>query len=229
MITRRTLLAAGSLTALGATPAAAAVPVDLELVLAVDISGSVDFEEYALQRQGYVDAFRSPRLQRAITGGPLGRIAVTMLQWAGFGLESVAVPWTLLDGARAADRFAAQIDQAPRQRLRGTSLSGAIIASTALFNKGYEGSRQVIDVSGDGPNNSGPNPRPARDLAVDSGITINGLPILTDLPWLDEYYRTEVIGGPGAFIEAAQTFDSFGAAVLKKLLTEISGEPHRFG
>lgn len=223
MIDRRTVLAA-PLVAL-ATPVAAqrVTAVDLELVLAVDVSGSVDDQEYALQRQGYVDAFRSPRLHRAFLGGPIGRVAVTMLHWAGFGTHSIAVPWTLIDSSAKADAFAAAIDRAPRYRWRGTSLSGAIAASHALFGDGYEGSRLVIDVSGDGVNNSGPGPEAMRDAAVAAGITINGLPILTDLPWLDEVYRTSVIGGPGAFIERAVTFEAFGAAVLRKLLTEVSG------
>ncbi|MDX2103967.1 MAG: DUF1194 domain-containing protein [Alphaproteobacteria bacterium] len=230
MLSRRTLLASAAATSsLVVRPAAAATAVDLELVLAVDVSGSVDWEEYALQRQGYADAFRNPRLHQAIRGGPIGRIAVIMTQWAGFTLQSVAVPWTLVDSAASAVSFADAILEAPRYRLRGTSLSGALLHATRLFGDGFEGSRQVIDVSGDGPNNSGPEPDTVRDLAVAAGITINGLPILTDLPWLGDYFRSHVIGGPGAFIEEAVSFEAFGAAVLRKLLAEVSGlTPHRF-
>jgi hypothetical protein len=213
--------------------AAAQQPVDLELVLAIDISGSVDEEEAALQREGYVMALTNPRVVAAMGGGPFGAIAVTYVEWAGEDYQRTVVPWTLIGNEEQAARFADQIQTAPFTSARWTSLSGAIDYSATLFaGNGFEGVRQVIDISGDGVNNRGRPPVLARDQAVAAGITINGLPILNDRPnpWggaapidLDRYYEENVIGGPGAFYIAARDFDDFAAAILSKLIREIAG------
>lgn len=213
--------------------AKAEVPVDLELVLAVDVSGSVDEEEAKLQRTGYVDALLDPKVIGAIRSGPLGRIAVTYMEWAGDHFQRVIVGWTLLDGPTAAQSFVGALEEAPLRTAQWTSISAAIDHAATLFDgNGFEGTRRVIDVSGDGVNNRGRPVRDARDGAVAAGITINGLPILNDRPnpWggpspanLDLYYRDNVIGGPGAFLVPALSFDSFADAILSKLLLEISG------
>jgi hypothetical protein len=217
----------------GAWPAQAQQPVDLELVLAIDISGSVDEEEAALQREGYVSALTNPRVIAAMGGGPFGAIAVTYVEWAGEDYQRTVVPWTLIGNGEQAARFAEQIQAAPFASARWTSLSGAIDYSATLFDgNGFEGVRQVIDISGDGVNNRGRPPVLARDQAVEQGITINGLPILNDRPnpWggaapvdLDRYYEENVIGGPGAFYVAARDFDAFASAILAKLIREIAG------
>jgi Protein of unknown function (DUF1194) len=217
----------------GAGTAVAQQPVDLELVLAIDISGSVDEEEAALQREGYVLALNNPRVIAAMGGGPFGAIAVTYVEWAGEDYQRTVVPWTLIGNAEQAARFAEQIQASPFASARWTSLSGAIDYSATLFaGNGFDGVRQVIDISGDGVNNRGRPPVLARDQAVAAGITINGLPILNDRPnpWggaapidLDRYYEENVIGGPGAFYIAARDFDDFSAAILSKLIREIAG------
>lgn len=201
------------------------VAVDLELVLAVDVSSSVDDLEYALQIRGYADAFRDPRVAAAIRSGAAGAIAVTFLQWSGVSAMDQSIRWTRLDGAEAASGFAATIARVDRPpAVGGTSIGGAIDRAVALFERnGFDGARRVIDISGDGRNNNGRRPEFARDAAVARGITINGLPILTDDARLDTYYRQEVIGGPGAFALPAASFQDFGRAILNKLLSEIAG------
>jgi hypothetical protein len=209
------------------------VPVDLELVLAVDVSGSVDPDEAELQRRGYVQAFLNPRVINAIRSGPYGRIAVTYLEWAGDHYHQTVIGWTLLDGRDTIAAFADRLAETGIGRERWTSISAALATAAGLFGgSGYEGTRRVIDVSGDGPNNSGPPLLPVRDAVVAQGITINGLPIVNDRPnpWggdpprdLDAYYRNNVIGGPGAFIVVADGFDAFAQAILTKLLLEIAG------
>jgi len=208
-------------------------PVDLELVLAVDVSGSVDPEEAKLQRDGYVQAFLNDKVQRAIRGGPFGRVAVTYVEWAGDNHQYTIVDWTLLGDAASVRSFALAIAEAPITSAQWTSISAAIDYAVPLFdNNGVEGTRRVIDVSGDGENNRGRSVDAARDAAVARGITINGLPILNDRPnpWggspsteLDRYYREHVIGGPGAFLVPATDFNSFADAILSKLLLEVSG------
>jgi hypothetical protein len=217
------ILAVMLLALLGRSPAGAA-PVDLELVLAVDCSGSVDESEFALQTRGYVAAFSHPSVIRAIRSGRYGAIAVTYVQWSGPFLQHQAVGWTLINDADSAEDFGAKIMAARRMIYSGgTSLSGAIDHAAALFGKsGYEGVRQVIDVSGDGINNTGRRPNLARDDAVARGVTINGLAILTDFGGLDRYYEENVIGGTGAFVIAAENFESFAAAILNKLIREIA-------
>ncbi|MBP2294691.1 DUF1194 domain-containing protein [Azospirillum rugosum] len=221
------------LTLLAAGAARAEEPVDLELVLAVDVSGSVDPEEARLQRDGYVGALTNPKVQAAIHGGPYGRISVAYVEWAGDSFQRIVVPWTMLSDPTSIETFASSVAEAPIASAQWTSISGAIDFCTRLFNdNGFEGTRRVIDVSGDGVNNRGRPVEWARDQAVAAGITINGLPILNDRPnpWggsptldLDGYYRDHVIGGPGAFLVPAVNFEAFADAILAKLLLEISG------
>jgi len=236
---RRSVTAARLLSALAfvvlALPARAADPieVDLELVLAVDVSRSMDDEELELQRQGYAGAFVHPAIIKAIKAGPHGRIAVTMVEWAGYTFQNVIVPWTLVDGEDSSEALSAAILATDKHSANWTSLSGAIDFSKRRFNMGYEGTRRVIDISGDGVNNHGRPAHQARDEALALGITINGLVIMNDRPgpggWrqvpsqpLDQHYRENVIGGPGAFLIVAEDFDSFAYAVRNKLIREIS-------
>ena len=209
--------------------------VDLELVLAIDVSRSMDDEELELQRQGYAGAFVHPGVIAAIRGGALGRIAVTMVEWAGAHHQRVIVPWRVVDGAAAGEDLADAILATPKLSFNWTSISGAIDFSVTLFGAGGQrGTRRVIDVSGDGANNNGRPASLARDAAVALGITINGLAIVNDRPtpggWrrfdqqpLDQHYRENVIGGPGAFLMVAEDFDSFAYAIRNKLIREISG------
>jgi hypothetical protein len=198
--------------------------VDLNLVLALDASGSVDDERFELQKQGYVRAFLNPRVLDAIRSGNEQAIAVTMVQWTGPTLHEVMVPWTVVRDERSAQALGAAVTAAPR-RLHGggTSVSGAIDFSVMLLNASpYRAARRVIDISGDGSNNLGRPPEQARDEAVAMGVRINGLPILMVEPDLDQYFRESVIGGPGAFVIVARNYDQFADAILRKLVTEIS-------
>jgi len=199
--------------------------VDLQLVLAVDASGSVNQTRFELQRHGYAEAFRNPRVAQAIGAGTRHSIAVAMVQWTGPTLHVQVIPWTRVSDARSAEALAAAIDATPRQLFRGgTSLSGAIdYAMTMLEASPYRGARRVIDVSGDGSNNAGRPAALARDDAVRAGVVINGLPIAWIEPGLDLYYRDNVIGGPGAFVVAIDSYDNFADAILNKLVTEIAG------
>lgn len=213
------------------------VAVDVELVLAVDVSGSVDPVEAAQQRQGYVAAVVDPAVIQALRGTITGKIAVTYVEWAGSDSQEVLVPWTLVEDAASAGAFAAAIAEAPTRRAMWTSISGAIDFSVPLFEgNGFAGERRVIDVSGDGPNNRGRPAAEARDEAVARGIVINGLPVLNDRPQpfdmptpmelsLDRYYEDNVIGGLGSFMVAALSFEEFREAILKKLVLEIAGTP----
>jgi hypothetical protein len=202
-----------------------AIVADLELILAVDASGSVDAGEFELQRRGYADAFRDPQVQSAIASGGHQAIAVTMVQWTGPQLQRIVVPWTLVRGREGAKALADRIESAPRQLFGGgTSISGAIDFSVAFFSANpHKGERRVIDISGDGSSTSGRSITRARDEAVALGIGINGLPITTDEPYLDRYYEEFVIGGPGAFMIPAENFETFGEAVRRKLILEIAG------
>ncbi|MBL8698924.1 MAG: DUF1194 domain-containing protein [Alphaproteobacteria bacterium] len=218
-----------------ASATAQTVPVDLELVLALDVSRSMDDEELELQRQGYAGAFVHPAIIQAIKSGAHGRIAVTMIEWAGANYQRTMIPWTLIDGAESSEAFAEAILATPKLSFNWTSISGAIDYSRAQFGTAaYRGTRRVIDVSGDGVNNNGRPASIARDEAVASGITINGLAIINDRPgpggWrpfhqppLDQHYREQVIGGPGAFLMVAEDFSSFAFAIRNKLIREISG------
>jgi Protein of unknown function (DUF1194) len=207
-----------------AAPAPAQTAVDLELVLAVDASGSVDQTRFELQKRGYVAAFRRPRVLQAIASGGKGGIAVTMVQWTGPQMQVDVAPWSRIADERTAAAFADLIERTPRQLFGGgTSISGAIDYAMTLFPRSpFRGARRVIDVSGDGSNNRGRPVTLARDEAVAAAIGINGLPILAIEPDLDGYYRDNVIGGPGAFVIAAQSYDTFADAILKKLVTEIA-------
>lgn len=199
--------------------------VSVALVLAVDTSGSVSMSRFELQKQGYAAAFRNPQVLNAIRSLGTQSIAVTMFQWTGPFLHVVAVDWALVNDAASAEGFAGAIDTVPRKLFGGgTSISGAIdYARTLLAQSPYKGARRIIDVSGDGSNNSGRPAATARDEAVADGIGINGLPILTVEPGLDHYYFANVIGGPGAFMVPVANYDNFAAAVLKKLINEIAG------
>jgi hypothetical protein len=203
---------------------AAGPPVDLTLVLAVDASGSVDQTRFELQKHGYAQAFRSREVIEAIVAGADHAIAVTMVQWTGPRLHIQVVPWTRLTDAASAQALADAIDASRRQLYGGgTSLSGAIDTGVALIAASpFRGTRRVIDISGDGSNNAGRLAETARDEAVKAGITINGLPITWIEPGLDAYYRSSVIGGPGAFAISIDSYDNFADAILRKLVSEIS-------
>lgn len=199
--------------------------VDLQLALAVDASGSVNAYRFELQKQGYVAAFRDPQVLRAITSGMLGSIAVMMYQWTGPRMQAVVAPWMKIDDKASCERFAAVIAEAPRRLFGGgTSIAGAVDYGAGVFAaSGYRSQRRVIDVSGDGANTSGRPVSRARDDAVAAGVTINGLPILALEYDLDEHYKTDVIGGPGAFLVPAKSFEVFAEAVRRKLIQEIAG------
>jgi hypothetical protein len=208
-------------------PVRAQTAVDVELVLAVDASGSVSHERFALQQRGYVAAFRDPRLLQAIRSGPARSIAVTMTQWTGPAMQIQVVPWAVISDESSMLAFADAIEKGPRQLFGGgTSISGAIDHAMTLFaGSDYKGARRVIDISGDGANNRGRAAADARDEAVQAGMVINGLPILAVEPSLDQYYWTNVVGGPNAFVIAVESYEAFAEAVLKKLIIEVSTGP----
>ncbi len=221
------LLGAG---AAGAQSAGDAVEIDLELVLAVDVSGSMDDEEQAVQRAGYVAAISHSDFARAIRAGAYQRIALTYVEWAGPALQATVMPWRIIDGGAGARAFAADLALHPITPIRGTSISGALVYSTALFDgNGYNGLRKVIDVSGDGPNRHGIPVDIARDLAVGRGIIINGLPIMIrpsrGFVALDRYYADCVIGGPGAFVLPVTKPDEIAEAIRRKLILDIAARP----
>jgi hypothetical protein len=224
-------LLAVALVLIGADAAPAQTPVDLELVLAVDVSLSMDLDEQRLQRDGYVSAFRDAEVLKAIAAGPNGRIAVTYVEWAGPPTQQVVIPWTVIDGAAAAHAFADRLEAAGISRARMTSITAALTFSSRLFEtSGVKGIRKVIDVSGDGPNNAGGPVVPVRDELIGRGIVINGLPIMVkqpssffDLADLDRYYTDCVIGGTGSFMIPIKTPSEFKSATRRKLLLEISG------
>ncbi len=231
-IALRVLMLLACLIVLPASPAGAqgSKEVDLALVLAVDISNSMDHEEQELQRAGFVEAFRSPVVHEAIRGGMLGRISVVYAEWAGTFRQHVVVPWTTIEAPEDAAAFADRLARAPIQRGPRTSISGAIDLSMRLLSEsGVEALRQVIDISGDGPNNQGRPVAQARDEAVARGVTINGLPIMLkravgywDVADLDVYYRDCVIGGPGAFMVPVRDRDQFAQAIKTKIIREIA-------
>jgi hypothetical protein len=211
---------------------AGAIPVDVELVIAVDISYSMDPDEQALQREGYVLALTSKEFLQALRQGAHGKIAVTYFEWAGQLDQKIVMPWRVIDGPESADAVAAEIARAPIRRASRTSISGALRFAKPLFDdSGYKGLRRVIDVSGDGANNSGPLVEITRDDVLAAGITINGLPIMLKRPHtgtmdihnLDEYYEDCVIGGPGAFVIPIQERGKFIEATRTKLILEVAG------
>jgi hypothetical protein len=197
---------------------------DLQLVLAVDASGSVNQARFDLQKHGYAAAFRNPRVLRAIRSGRNQSIVVTMAQWTGPAQQIQVVPWMLIRDQASADAFADAIEKSQRQLFGGgTSISGAIDSGLALMSSSpYRGLKRVIDISGDGSNNRGRSVTQARDEAVREGITINGLPILALEPDLDRYYFDNVIGGPGAVMVPAESYEAFAEAIIKKLIIEIA-------
>jgi hypothetical protein len=200
------------------------VAVDLELVLAVDVSGSIDARESALQREGYLAAIRSPEFVAAVRSGSLGRIRLAYMEWAGEDAQRLAMPWRVIDGTEAARGFASELAaQSVARFRRGTSISSALRFSAGLFEG--DSTRRVIDISGDGPNNAGGNVTLARDAVVAEGIVINGLPVLLNpaqiSPALDRYYADCVIGGDGAFSLPVASVDDLGEAIRMKLLREV--------
>ena len=207
--------------------AKAAEPVDLELILAIDCSYSVNRIEFRQQVHGMAQALRNPEVIKAIQSGPLGNIAVTVVQWSNVRLEAVAIPWTKVDSGESALALANRIENMPRiSELGATAISSVIQFSNALFEQGpYQGERQVLDISGDGRNNTGENVRLARDEAVLRGTIINGLAIANDHRTLDFYYRDWVIGGPGAFVVRAEDYGDYARAIQRKLLREIQYTP----
>jgi uncharacterized protein DUF1194 len=212
------------LLSLAREDANAQTAVDLQLVLAVDVSGSVNPQRFELQKMGYVAAFQNRRVLNAILAGRNQSIAVTMMQWSGPFLQAQVVPWTLLKDESSVKGLAGAIESAPRMMYGGgTSISGAIDHSVTLFPQApFKTERRVIDVSGDGSNNRGRSVTQARDEAVGAGIVINGLPILAFEPYLDQYFKDYVIGGPGSFMIAAKSFETFAEAILMKLIIEIA-------
>jgi hypothetical protein len=217
------------------TAARTAEAVDLLLVLAADVSRSIDAEKFQLQRDGYAAAFADARVLDAITSGKQKKIAVCFVEWSGSVSQKRVIGWSVIKDAQTARQFGDRLVEAPRSFSERTSISAAIDFSMAQFSDApFESSRRTIDISGDGTNNSGRDVRTARDEAVAKDVTINGLVILSEkpLPWnpdhthppggLDAYYRENVIGGPGAFVMVAQDFKSFGNALINKLIAEIA-------
>jgi Protein of unknown function (DUF1194) len=213
----------------------AAEEVDLLLVLASDVSRSIDHPKFLLQRDGYAAAVSSPLVIDAIKSGPNGKIAINFLEWSGYGAQKVVVDWTVIDSVASGRRFGDQIVEAPRSFADRTSIAGGIdFAMAQLQRAAYVAPRRTIDVSGDGTNNAGRDVRLARDEALAKGVTINGLVILSDrsVPWnaehtnppggLEKYYRDNVMGGPGSFVMVAEDFQSFGKAIVKKMIAEIA-------
>jgi hypothetical protein len=209
----------------------AASSVDLELVLAVDVSYSMDMDELAIQREGYAQAIISKEFLQALKTGPTGKIAVTYFEWAASSDQKIIIPWRVIDGPETADAVANEIMKTPIRRASRTSISGAINFAMPLFDDNpYHGLRRVIDISGDGPNNNGAPVTGARDAALEKGITINGLPIMVkepsystmDIDNLDLYYEDCVIGGPGSFVVTIKDREKFKEAIRTKLLLEVA-------
>jgi hypothetical protein len=234
---RKTLLAGvAGLSLTGGLASAQEVDVDLELVLAVDVSRSMDPAEQDLQKGGYIAGLQHPEVLAAIRSGFLGRIAVTYAEWAGPGSHEIIAPWAVIDGEESAKAFTDVIAARPVSYLHGTSISGALLFSSGLFaENGFRSTRQVIDVSGDGPNNMGYPVLQVRGSVLDRGITINGLPIMIrsdylggySIPNLDVYYEDCVIGGPGAFLVTVESIDRIAEAIRRKLVLEIAGAAPR--
>ncbi|MDD7910052.1 DUF1194 domain-containing protein [Pseudovibrio exalbescens] len=242
LFNRITSLAIGSLFLAGATSFGYAqstseqpfqrANVDLELVLAVDISQSMDTDEQRVQREGYVAALTSDEVIEAVKYGPKGRIAVAYLEWGGKDEHFIVADWAIISDLKSAQVFASKIAEAPLRRVQRTSISSALGQAVAMVMENpYHGTRRVIDISGDGPNNQGGAVTRARDAALSSGVTINGLPLMLkaeSISWqsmlhLDHYYEDCVIGGPGAFSIPVRSKKTFGDAVRMKLVLEIAG------
>ena len=205
--------------------------VDIELILAVDVSYSKDMDELAIQREGYAQAIVSKEFLQALKAGPNGKISITYFEWAASSDQKIIIPWRLIDGPETADAVANEIMKTPVRRASRTSISGAIYFAMPLFNEDpYHGLRRVIDISGDGPNNNGAPVTGARDEALSKGIVINGLPIMVkepsystmDIDNLDWYYEDCVIGGPGSFVVPIKDREKFKEAIRTKLLQEVA-------
>jgi hypothetical protein len=208
-------------------PASGDVKVDVELILMADGSGSIDDPEFDLQRGGYAKALRDPSVFEAIRGGFLGKIALSYVEWSGPYLQVPIIPWTLIGNGQDLEQFAVLLETKPRELYGGGTAPGNAIlyCAESLLTNEFNGRRRVIDISGDGPDRNGIPSAFGRDQAVAQGITINGLPILLDFPGLDIFSRENVIGGRGAFVIAATSFEDFYDAVRKKLILEIAGNP----
>jgi hypothetical protein len=215
-----------------ASQSPAAEPVDIELVLAVDVSLSMSPGELEIQRHGYAAALTHDDVLQAISQGAYGRIAVTIFEWAGYTSQYVIVPWTVIETREDAERVARQLSANPPNSARRTSISGAMEFGADLFaESAYAGNKRVIDISGDGPNNQGPPVAGIRDRLIGQGVTINGLPLMTnggltsayDVPDLDHYYANCVIGGPGAFMVPVNDWSQFPEAIRRKLVMELAG------
>src|SRR4051794_16146360 len=226
----KTQFAAQSAPRLAAKDAAASV--DVELILAVDVSYSMDMDELAIQREGYAQAIVSKEFLQALKSLPNGKIAVTYFEWAASSDQKIIIPWRLIDGPETADAVANEIMKTPIRRASRTSISGAINFAMPLFEENpYRGLRRVVDISGDGPNNNGAPVTMARDAALEKGIIINGLPIMVkepsfstmDIENLDLYYEDCVIGGPGSFVITIKDRDKFKEAIRTKLVLEVAG------
>jgi hypothetical protein len=213
-------------------PEADAATVDVQLILAVDVSYSMDMDELAVQREGYAQAIVSKDFLQALKTGPNGKVAVTYFEWAASSDQKIIIPWRVIDGPESADAVAADIMKTPIRRASRTSISGAIYFAMPLFDESpYKGLRRVIDISGDGPNNNGTPVTIARDEALSKGIVINGLPIMVkepsystmDIDDLDFYYEDCVIGGPGSFVLSIKDREKFKEAIRTKLLMEVAG------
>jgi Protein of unknown function (DUF1194) len=210
----------------------AAAQVDVELVLAVDVSYSMDMDELAVQREGYAQAIVSKEFLQALKALPNGKISVTYFEWAASNDQKIIIPWRVIDGPETADAVSQEILRTPIRRASRTSISGAIYFAMPLFESNpYPGLRRVIDISGDGANNNGAPVTPARDEAISKGIVINGLPIMVkdpsystmDIENLDWYYEDCVVGGPGSFVVAIKDREKFKEAIRTKLLLEVAG------
>jgi Protein of unknown function (DUF1194) len=230
------ILALGLAALLPSGDARAQTPVDVELVLAVDMSQSMDPGEHELQRSGYLSALLHPDVLDAIRDGIHGRVAITYVEWGGPAAQAVRVPWTLIEDEASAKAFVEALAARPIQTISGTSISGALAFAATLFeNNGYDGFRRVIDVSGDGPNSSGEPVAPTRDALLRQALIINGLPIMLrepgytpwSIPDLDIYYADCVIGGPGSFVLPVDDPAQLADAIRQKLVLEIAGPPPR--
>ncbi len=234
-------LLAGLASLFTAAPFASAeeIPVDVELVIAVDVSRSMSPHELEIQRRGYAEALVSDQVVGALTSGAYGQVAITYIEWAGAETQIVVIPWTLVAGREDAEALAADLTAVFNPAMRRTSISGLLAYASASFQgNGFDGFRRVIDISGDGPNNHGRPVVPVRDAVLAQGITINGLPLMTSegmgvawqLPDLDRYYRDCVVGGPGHFVIPVLTWEDFPESVRHKIVLELVGrepEPPR--
>jgi uncharacterized protein DUF1194 len=231
----RAILALSALLAVTSAPGRAAEQVDLLLVLASDVSRSVDTRKFQLQREGYAAALSNPRVIEAIKSGPHGRIAICFIEWSGATSQKVVIDWTIVSDMASARKIGDQMLELPRSFADRTSISAGLeYAMNQLEQAPFQATRRTIDVSGDGTNNSGRDIASVRDEVLAKSVTINGLVILSDtpLPWnpehtnppggLDEYYRRNVTGGPGSFVMVAENHNSFGQAIVKKMIAEIA-------